>query len=269
MSTGKRWAYSAAVVGGAVSVLANVAHSFVPAQPTGVTDEAWRTLANAEPQPFAIGLAAFWPAALLLAIEVIARVDWPDHWRWALVRWGGVTPVAAVAAVVSYRHLSGLLHWYGEDPVTVGIGPLAVDGLMVVSTGALLALGTSRVQEVHELVPAQEPAETSRVQVQVQTVETLVPRHGHELELDPDATVALSLDVPATPTLDPIPVVQSPASLTLVDSEVDPIAWIKERIAAGGGFTEIVAEGSERFGVSKSTMKRRYNTAREAVQATA
>lgn len=131
MSAGKRWAYAAAGVGGVVSVLANIAHSFVP--PAGMPAD-WR------PNGGAVALAAFWPLALLLAIEVIARVEWPDHRRWALVRWGGVTPVALVAAVVSYRHLSGLLRWYGEDAVTVSIGPLAVDGLMVVSTGALLAL---------------------------------------------------------------------------------------------------------------------------------
>jgi hypothetical protein len=148
-SRGKRWAYGAAVVGGVVSVLANIAHSFVPGQPADLSDETWRTLANATPQPGAVLLAAFWPCALLLAIEVLARVDWPSQVRWTLVRWGGVTPVALVAAVVSYRHLSGLLHWYGEDPLTVAIGPAAVDGLMVVSTGALLALAGLAAPPAH------------------------------------------------------------------------------------------------------------------------
>src|SRR5690606_65095 len=63
--------------------------------------------------------------------------------------------VASVAAVVSYRHLSGLLSHYGEDPLTVAIGPLAVDGLMVVATGALLATGRAR----HAVTPERaEPA---------------------------------------------------------------------------------------------------------------
>ncbi len=77
---------------------------------------------------------------MLLAVEVLARVDWPDEARWVALRFGGLVPVAVVAAVVSYRHLSGLLDFYGEDPLTVVIGPAGVDGLMVVATGALTAL---------------------------------------------------------------------------------------------------------------------------------
>jgi hypothetical protein len=50
-------------------------------------------------------------------------------------------PVAFVAALVSYRHLSGLLAYYGEEPVVCVLGPLAVDGLMVMATGAILATG--------------------------------------------------------------------------------------------------------------------------------
>src|SRR6266571_1856904 len=83
--------------------------------------------------------AVFWPVALLVAIEVLARVAWPAGGRWLLVRFGGLGPVATVAAVVSYRHLSGLLSFYGEDAITATVGPLAVDGLMVMATGALLA----------------------------------------------------------------------------------------------------------------------------------
>jgi hypothetical protein len=128
---GKVWAYLGAIVGGAVSVTANVAHSYVP--PAGAA-------AGWAPHQGAVMLAAFWPLALLVAVEILARVVWPAKQRWMLIRWCGLTPVAVVAAIVSYRHLSGLLDFYGEDDVTVGLGPLAVDGLMVISTGALLAL---------------------------------------------------------------------------------------------------------------------------------
>ena len=63
-----------------------------------------------------------------------------------MLRWVGLPPVALVAAFVSYRHLSGLLDHYNEETLVVWFGPLAVDGLMLMATSALLATGnrTSR-----------------------------------------------------------------------------------------------------------------------------
>jgi hypothetical protein len=83
--------------------------------------------------------AVFWPVALFVAIEILARTSWPSERRWLFVRWAGLLPVAVVAATVSYNHLSGLLAHYGEDRLTVLIGPLAVDGLMVMSSAAIIA----------------------------------------------------------------------------------------------------------------------------------
>jgi hypothetical protein len=141
--SGRRWAYIGALLGGVVSVLANIAHSYVPPAGAGV---GW------QPPAGAVAGAVFWPVALFVAIEVLARVPWPAGRRWFLLRFGGLLPVALVAAVVSYRHLSGLLHWYGEDRLTVTIGPLAVDGLMIVATAALVATGRPRV-----VTPPAEP----------------------------------------------------------------------------------------------------------------
>jgi hypothetical protein len=128
--SGRGWAYLGALVGAGVSVAANVAHSYVP---PAAAAPSW------SPHTGAVVGAVFWPVALLVAIEVLARVAWPAGGRWLLVRFGGLGPVATVAAVVSYRHLSGLLSFYGEDVITATVGPLAVDGLMVMATGALLA----------------------------------------------------------------------------------------------------------------------------------
>lgn len=133
-NAGRGWAYAGALLGAGVSVAANVAHSYVPPADAG---PGW------SPHTGAVVGAVFWPVALLVAIEVLARVPWPNAARWTVVRFGGLGPVALVAAVVSYRHLSGLLSYYGEDGITATVGPLAVDGLMVMATGALLATGTA------------------------------------------------------------------------------------------------------------------------------
>jgi hypothetical protein len=81
--------------------------------------------------------------ALLVTVELLCRVPWPASvWR-ALPRYAAAITVAGVAAVVSYRHMRGLLAAYGEDGLTAAIEPLSVDGLMVVAALALLALSRS------------------------------------------------------------------------------------------------------------------------------
>lgn len=124
----RRWAYVGAAAGAAVSIAANVLHSYVP--PAGMPDT-W------QPAKGAVVGAIFWPVALLIAIEIFARWH-PVETRFRLLRWLGLVPVAVVAAVVSYRHMSGLLTWWHEDSITAVIGPLAVDGIMVMAAGALI-----------------------------------------------------------------------------------------------------------------------------------
>ena len=129
---GRGWAYVGAIGGGAVSIAANIAHSFLP---PGGANPGWH------PEPGAVIGAVVWPVFLFIAVEIFIRTAWPTGWSWHLVRWAGLLPVAGVAAFVSYRHLSGLLAHYGEEPVICIIGPLAVDGLMVMAAGALRAGG--------------------------------------------------------------------------------------------------------------------------------
>jgi len=135
------WAYAGAALGGVVSVAANIAHSYVP--PDAAPTE-WA------PPPGAVIGAVFWPVALFVAVEILARTAWPTGRRWTALRYLGLLPVALVAAVVSYRHLSGLLAFYGEDPLTVILGPLAVDGLMVMASTALIATGVRCVSATAE-----------------------------------------------------------------------------------------------------------------------
>jgi MFS family permease len=168
--SGRAWAYTGVVLGAAVSVAANVAHSYVPPEDA---PPAW------SPHAGAVVGAVFWPVALLVSLEILARVEWPSGWRWTAVRYLGLIPVGVVAAVVSYRHMSGLLEWYGEESITCDLGPLAVDGLMVMSAGALLATArTARaVEAAAEDSPteplATEPAETVKPQVVLDLVATL------------------------------------------------------------------------------------------------
>jgi hypothetical protein len=131
-------AWCAFVLGVAASVAANVAH--------------------ARPELGPRLSSAFAPVALLLTVEIMSRVPWPQGTWWTLGRYGGTGTVALVAAVMSYRHMYGLLATYGEDTLNASIGPLAVDGLMVVASLALLALGQHHQAEK----PAPAPADSTR-----------------------------------------------------------------------------------------------------------
>ena len=134
-TSGRGWGYAGAVLGGLVSIAANVAHSYVPPA---------RAAADWRPAIGDVVGAVFWPVALFVAIEILARTGWPSGKRWVVVRFLGLLPVAVVAAIVSYGHLSGLLAHYGESALTSHLGPLAVDGLMVMASSALMATGPGR-----------------------------------------------------------------------------------------------------------------------------
>ena len=129
---GKRWATGAFLVGIAMSIYGNIAH----------------TLVNKAPHFGAILFASFWPVAVFLSIEVMSRVEWPEGWLWTLARFGGLGLVAVVAAVTSYTHLSALLLWYGETGTVAKLAPLAPDGLMILAAAALQA--TTRAESALE-----------------------------------------------------------------------------------------------------------------------
>jgi hypothetical protein len=154
---GRVWAYIGLALGGGFSVALNVRHTFMPAPDAA---PGWT------PEWLAVGLAIFWPVAVVVGIEIIARNVWRRGWRWTLARRGGLVPVVIVAAAVSYQHASAMLAHYAEDRLTVAIGPLAIDGLMVTATAALLSTTRRIGEQINPVGPLAEsrpgPAEMDR-----------------------------------------------------------------------------------------------------------
>ncbi|MFD0600078.1 FtsK/SpoIIIE domain-containing protein [Catellatospora coxensis] len=118
--------------------------------------------ADWQPMPGAVVGSIVWPVILFVAIEILVRVAWPLGRQWAVLRFGGMIPVALVAGVVSYRHLSSLLTYYGEDRLVSALGPLAIDGLMIMATGALLVIGHRTSTPVQDASPTPEPVPDAR-----------------------------------------------------------------------------------------------------------
>jgi len=117
-------------IGIVISVSANVGHIWFVTKPS---DEAlWSAMV----------FAAFWPVALAVAVEVLSRVTWPAGFRWPGLL--GTILVGGVALVVSYRHMNGLLHYFGESELSAALGPIGVDGLLIVGGFALLAIGETK-----------------------------------------------------------------------------------------------------------------------------
>ncbi|MFJ5984508.1 hypothetical protein [Lentzea sp. NPDC092896] len=130
-ANGRVVAWTGFVFGCFASIAANVLHTWLPAAqyPPG-----WAP--GLAPQ---IG-AAVWPIGLLLSVEVLSRVAWPPGWAWNLARYGGTGIVALGSAVISYGHQRDLLLAWHYGPLAAAVGPLVLDGLMVISGFALLAI---------------------------------------------------------------------------------------------------------------------------------
>jgi len=206
--SGRGWAYTGAILGGLVSVAANVAHSFIA--PAGAPS-GW------SPQPGAVVGAIVWPVFLFVAVEILARYTWPAGGWWTLLRFGGMTPVTLVAAFVSYRHLSGLLTYYGEDTLVSTFGPLAVDGLMVMATGAILATGARiRHTTTAPAMASAVPAKPASITTEPATPATPVVASVRPAStLTPVPVPAASIAPGPSPTVSP-----SPARSTIRESAI-------------------------------------------------
>jgi hypothetical protein len=145
--------------GSLVSIAANVLAERIPPAPTPL---GWTPALDAQ-----LG-APVWPIALLLAVEALTRIPWPKGLGWLAARYLGVTGVAVFAGVISYFHIHDVLVSWRYQPFAASVGPLVIDGLMVVSGVGLMALAKVRegesdlVVQNHGLV-SDRPVERSAV----------------------------------------------------------------------------------------------------------
>ena len=142
VASGQLVAWLGFAFGAAVSVAANVKHAYIPRPPEGLEEaaaKAWTPPPEWAPDMSAVLGAAVWPLMLLLAVEVMTRVSWGGGW-WNLARFGGVGIVGLGSAIISYGHIRDVLMTWHYGSVGAHIGPIVVDGLMVVSGFALLSI---------------------------------------------------------------------------------------------------------------------------------
>lgn len=116
-----------------ISIAANVGHVHFVTDPA---DEIARAAS--------MGMAALWPVLLAVAVEVVSRVAYPRGWRWWLPGYAATILVGVVAAIVSYQHMHGLLIAFGESEMTALLGPIAVDGTLIVGGFSILAIGETK-----------------------------------------------------------------------------------------------------------------------------
>ena len=127
-TSGQVVAWLGFVFGSAVSIAGNVLHAWLPGEDGRPADPSLATQFG----------ASVWSIALLISVEAISRVRWRDGWLWALARFGGLGVVGLGSFAISYVHLRELLDEWGYG-MGAFVGPLVVDGLMVVCGFALLS----------------------------------------------------------------------------------------------------------------------------------
>jgi hypothetical protein len=154
-----RWAVrSALVLGVAASVSANVLH--------------------AERNPISQVIAAWPPLALLVTIELIARVPMRTRVR-AAVRLVATAGIAGIAAWVSYWHMAAVASRYGETNATPYLLPFSVDGLVIVMSVCLVELGgrIRGAEAVAAELPEPEPEPSPADDPRYADVKTFVQKH--------------------------------------------------------------------------------------------
>jgi hypothetical protein len=135
-------------------------------------------------------IAAFWPAAVLLAIEMFVSRLWPKSFPAQTVRWTATLGLGFVAAFMSWIHLSDLLASRGQPGTVASLGPLAIDGLAIMATALILANRGHKLDEA----PAVDEAATD-LDAYVAEVATDIGRLQAEVQDLRTGPVATEADV--------------------------------------------------------------------------
>src|SRR3954465_11893173 len=105
----------------------------------GVAASVAANILHALPNPISQAIAAWPPLALLLTVELISRI--PGQRRsLTVVRLAATATIAAIAAWVSYWHMTGVASKYGEVGAAPYLIPVSVGGLGVVAAVCLVEL---------------------------------------------------------------------------------------------------------------------------------
>ncbi|MFI6215912.1 DUF2637 domain-containing protein [Nocardia brasiliensis] len=237
---GRLVSWTGFVFGSVTSIAANILHTWLPAasMPAGWTP-------GIAPQ---VG-AAVWPIGLLLSVEVLSRARWRRGLLWALARYGGAGAVAIGSAVISYSHLREVLLTWGYGSSAAYVGPLVLDGLMVVSGFALLSM----TLDDETTTPAAEPVVTTEAATEAAVADIERPAVAS------DRAEPGPVDVPVLAVPDPVmPATEADTGHT---SEADTDAdtrRAKARHLSDQGWTH--ARIAAELEVSKRTVRRYLST---------
>lgn len=155
-ASGFWWALAGFGLGSLVSVGFNLQYAWLPRAGHGPD---WA------PSIASQAAAVVWSLSLIVSVEVLTRIAWPRAWGWKGVQVLGILLVAGGSGVISYGHIHSVLRAWGYEEHQAIVGPLVVDGLMLISGFALVSIGraaraTADIAQATVTVPPAVPAHT-------------------------------------------------------------------------------------------------------------
>lgn len=123
-TSGRAWARAGFVFGAAGSLAGNVLDAWLPYGDTPGKIPGHAPIAQ---QAGSI----VWPSTLIVAVEVMSRVDWPASKPWKLARFGGLGTLAVGCAIISFGHIHKVLTEWHYGTFGSFAGAVVLDALMV------------------------------------------------------------------------------------------------------------------------------------------